>query len=74
MVPQHIRREEERYRIERKLGKANRPHGLVRCRHLGLICCGIQVFVPAMALNLKQMVKLLTRVRFTGRARLTTSV
>jgi len=52
----------ERYKIERKFGEAKQGHGLGRCRYLGLLRFGIQMFFTAMVLNLKRMVKLLTGV------------
>jgi len=69
--PHHIRGQRERYKIERKFGEAKQGHGLRRCRYLGLIRYAIQVFMTAMALNLKRMVKLLAGVNFKGRARAT---
>jgi len=52
----------ERYKIERKFGEAKQGHGLGRCRYLGLLRFGIQMFFTAMVLNLKRMVKLMTGV------------
>ena len=52
----------ERYKIERKFGEAKQGHGLGRCRYLGLLRFGIQMFFTAIVLNLKRMVKLLTGV------------
>jgi IS5 family transposase len=67
----YIQGQKERYKIERKFGEAKQGHGLRRCRYLGLIRYGIQMFLTAIALNLKRMVKLLTGVNFKGRARVT---
>lgn len=61
----------ERYKIERKFREAKQGHGLRRCRYLGTVGYTIQVFLTAMVLNLKRMVKLLTGVNFKGRARAT---
>jgi IS5 family transposase len=47
----------ERYKIERKFGKAKAGHGLGRYRYLGLAGLGIQVCFTAIVLNLKQIVK-----------------
>lgn len=52
----------ERYKIERKFGEAKQGHGLERCRYIGLIKFGVQVYFTAIALNLKRIVKLLTGV------------
>jgi len=52
----------ERYKIERKFGEAKQGHGLGRCRYLGLLGFGAQVYFTAIVLNLKRMVKLLTGV------------
>jgi IS5 family transposase len=52
----------ERYKIERKFGEAKQGHGLGRCRYLGLLRFGIQMFFTAIVLNLKRMVKLITGV------------
>ena len=52
----------ERYKIERKFGEAKQGHGLGRCRYVGLLKYGIQVYFTAIILNLKRMVKLLTGV------------
>jgi len=54
----------ERYKIERKFGEAKRWHGFGRCRYLGLVCYGIQAYLTALVLNLKQIVTQLTGVRF----------
>jgi len=51
-----------RYKIERKFGEAKQGHGLGRCRYIGLLGFGMQMFFTAMVLNLKRMVKLLTGV------------
>lgn len=69
--PKHIQGQKERYKIERKFGEGKQGHGLRRCRYLGLIRYGVQVFLTAMVLNLKRMVKLLTGANFKGRARVT---
>jgi IS5 family transposase len=67
--PEYIRAQKERYKIERKFGEAKQGHGLGRCRYVGFLRYTIQVFMTAMALNLKRMVKVLTGVNFKGRAR-----
>jgi IS5 family transposase len=54
----------ERYKVERKFGEGKRWHGWGRCRYLGLIRYGIQAYLTALVLNLKQIVQLLTGVRF----------
>jgi IS5 family transposase len=59
----------ERYKIERKFGEAKANHGLRRCRYVGRLRYAIQAYLTAIALNLKQMVKLLTGTTFKGRAR-----
>lgn len=67
--PEYIRGQKERYKIERKFGEAKQGHGLRRCRYVGFLRYTIQVFMTAMALNLKRMVKVLTGTNFKGRAR-----
>jgi IS5 family transposase len=54
----------ERYKIERKFGEAKQQHGLGRCRYRGLARYEVQVYLTAMTLNLKRMVKLLYGVSF----------
>ena len=54
----------ERYKIERKFGEAKQQHGLGRCRYRGLARYEVQVYLTAMALNLKRMVKLVYGVNF----------
>ena len=61
-TPAYKAGQKERYKIERKFGEAKQGHGLGRCRYLGLLGFGIQMFFTAMVLNLKRMVKLLTGV------------
>ena len=61
-TPAYKAGQKERYKIERKFGEAKQGHGLGRCRYLGLLRFGIQMFFTAMVLNLKRMVKLLTGV------------
>jgi IS5 family transposase len=56
----------ERYKIERKYGEAKEYHGLRRCRYLGWMRYAIQVYLTAIALNLKRTVKVLTGVSFRG--------
>jgi len=70
--PEYIRGQRERYKIERKFGEAKQGHGLGRCRYVGFLRYAIQLYLTAVALNLKRMVKLLTGVNFKGRARATT--
>ena len=66
---EHIRGQRERYKIERMFGKAKRGPGLGRCRYVGCLRYAIRVCMRIVALNLKRMVKLLTRVNFKARAR-----
>jgi IS5 family transposase len=54
----------ERYKIERKFGEAKQGHGLGRCRYIGKMKFTYQVFITAIVLNLKRMVRLLTGVGF----------
>lgn len=54
----------ERYKVERKLGEAQKWHGFGRCRYVGLLRHAIQVYLTFMALNLKRLVKLLAGVNF----------
>ncbi len=68
--PQYRAGLKERYKIERKFGEAKQGHGLGRCRYLGLLRYGLQVFLTAIVLNLKRLVKLLSGANFKGRARL----
>jgi transposase, IS5 family len=58
----------ERYTIERKFGEGKLWHRLGRCRYLGLVRYGIQAHLTALAMNLKRIVLLLTRVPFRPRA------
>jgi IS5 family transposase len=58
----------ERYKVERKFGEAKLGHGLRRRGYVGLVKYAIQVILTAMALNLKRMVRLLTKIPFKGRA------
>ena len=44
-------------------------HGLRHCRYVGRLRYAIQVYLTAIALNLKRMVKLLTGVSLKGQAR-----
>jgi IS5 family transposase len=60
----------ERYKIERKYGEAKVYHGLGRCRYVGHLRYVIQVYLTALVLNLKRMVKVVTGTNFRGRARL----
>jgi IS5 family transposase len=69
--PEYIRGQRERYKIERKFGEAKQGHGLGRCRYVGFVRYAIQLYLTAVVLNLKRMVKLLTGVNFKGRARAT---
>ena len=53
----------ERYKIERKFGKAKRWRGFSRCRYVGLRGYGDEAFLTTgLALNLKRIVQLLTGV------------
>ena len=63
-TPQYQQAKKERFKIERKFGEAKQNHGLGRCRYVGLLGFGIQVFLTALVLNLKRMVKLLCGVGF----------
>jgi len=69
--PGSLRGQRERRKIERKFGEAKQGHGLGRCRYPGFLKYTIQVFMTAVALNLKRIVKVLTGVNFKGRARAT---
>ena len=60
----------ERYKIERKYGEVKVHHGLRRCRYVGRMRYLIQVYLTALVLNLKRMVKVVTGTNFKGRARL----
>lgn len=55
-----------RYQIERKFGEAKLHHGLGRCRYVSLDRYGIQAYLTAIALDLKQMVRCLTGVSLRG--------
>lgn len=57
---------QQRYQIERKFGEAKKHHGLGRCRYVGRERYGIQAYLTAMALNLKQLVRGLTGVSLRG--------
>ncbi|HAF47983.1 MAG TPA: hypothetical protein DCL08_01925 [Anaerolineaceae bacterium] len=52
----------ELYKIERKFGEAKQNHGLARCCYLGLLKFGVQAYFTALALNMKNIVKLQTGV------------
>jgi IS5 family transposase len=54
-TPAYKAGQKERYKIERKFGEAKQGHGLGRCRYLGLLGFGIQMFFTAMVLNLKRI-------------------
>ncbi len=69
-TPEYRAGQAVRYKIERKFGEAKVYHGLRRCRYLGRLRYALQVYLTAIVLNLKRMVKLLTGVAFKGRARL----
>jgi IS5 family transposase len=68
-TPEYRRGKRERYKVERKFGEAKQNHGLRRCRYVGWIGYAIQVFMTAVALNLKRLVRLLEGVGFRGPAR-----
>lgn len=51
-----------RGRIERVFGEGKGGHGLGRCRYLGLARYGVQAYLTAIVINLKQMVRQLTGV------------
>ena len=55
-----------RYQIERKFGEAKLHHGLRRCRYVTLGRYGIQAYLTAMALNLKQLVRGLAGASLRG--------
>ena len=57
-----------RYRVERKFGEAKEGHGLRRCRYVGIIKYLFQAVFTAVALNVKRIVKLTTRVPFKAPA------
>jgi len=67
-TPQYRNGLKERYKIERKFGEAKQGHGLGRCRYVGLLGFAVQVFMMAIMLDLKRMVKLLTEVGFITKA------
>ncbi len=54
----------EQYKIERKFGEAKLQHGLGRCQYIGLEKYEVQVYLTAIVLNLKRMVKLISEVGF----------
>jgi transposase, IS5 family len=56
----------QRYQIERKFGEAKKYHGLARCRYLGWERYGVQAYLTAIALNLKQLIRGLTGVSLRG--------
>ena len=58
----------ERYKIERKFGEAKACHGLGRCRYVGRMGYTLQVYLTAIVLNLKRMVRVSTGTSFRGRA------
>jgi len=68
-TPEYQAGTQERYKIERKFGEAKAYHGLRRCRYVGHLRYAIQVYLTAIVLNLKRMVKLLTGVSLKGQAR-----
>ncbi|MEN6548577.1 MAG: transposase, partial [Armatimonadia bacterium] len=53
---------QRRYQIERKFAEAKLYHGLRRCRYVTLARYGIQAYLTAIALDLKQLVYALTGV------------
>ena len=65
-TPQYQAGQQERYKMERKYGEAKEYHGLRRCRYVGWLCCTLQAYLTAIALNLKRLVRLLTGVPFRG--------
>jgi len=68
-TPEYQQGREERYKVERKFGEAKRWHRFGRCRYLGLWRYGVQAFLTTIALNVKRIVYLLTRVRFRAPSR-----
>ena len=52
----------EHYKIEGKFGEVKQGHGVGRCRYLGLLKFGIQMFFTAKVLSLKEIVKWLPGV------------
>jgi len=68
-TPQYRRGKRERYKVEQKFGEAKQKHGLRRCRYVGWVGYAIQVFMTAVALNLKRLVRLLQGVPFREPAR-----
>jgi IS5 family transposase len=69
--PEYISGRRRRYQIGGKFGEAKEGHGLGRCRYVGFLRYAIQLYLAAVALSLKRMVKLLAGVSFKGRARAT---
>lgn len=63
-TPQYQQGSKERYKIERKFGEGKQVHGLGRCRYISKAKFGVQAFFTAIALNLKRMVKILTKTGF----------
>jgi hypothetical protein len=61
---------DERCQHERKFGEAKQYHGLPKgCRHLGIWRYAIQVYLTAIALDLKRLVWLLAGVPFKAKSR-----
>lgn len=58
----------QRYQIERKFGEAKKHHGLDRCRYRTMEGYGIQAYLTAIALNLKQLVRCLAGISLRGLA------
>jgi IS5 family transposase len=63
-TPEYKQGKKERFKVERKFGEGKQSHGLARCRYLGKLRFGVQVFLTAMILNLKRMVKVIAGVGF----------
>jgi IS5 family transposase len=68
-TPEYAAGRKERHKIERKFGEGKLWHRLGRCRYLRLVRYGIQAYLTAVVLNLKQIVLLLTGVHLRAPAR-----
>jgi len=53
-----------RYQVERSYADGKEKHTLRRCRFLGLVKFGIQVYLAFAAMNLKKIIKLTTNTSF----------
>jgi len=57
-LPYYYRYRKRRPRIEHKFGEGKKYHGLGQCRYWSLAKVRMQIFLTAIALNLKRMIKL----------------